>query len=246
MRAVEDHHVDRLEVEAQQCVERTSTNCSIGLILRCSWTAIASPPCVEAQQVRMSLRFCVARAERVVIARVPHPFPSRTRPLSPSAPMVLCLKAWESRSPPAPHVRHNPPFTFVGLASPRFRPGVCHFSPQVLDGSSHRADAGWSSPVARQAHNLKVVGSNPTPAPKLNPRAFWPGVFCVLACFDLLCATPCLAYREPGFITKRDGTRKPLGDNGRRARFAPTSPRASHLPGRGAPPAGWLRRPRRG
>ena len=25
-------------------------------------------------------------------------------------------------------------------------------------------DAGWNSPVARQAHNLKVVGSNPTPA----------------------------------------------------------------------------------
>ncbi len=27
-------------------------------------------------------------------------------------------------------------------------------------------NAGWSSPVARQAHNLKVVGSNPTPAPE--------------------------------------------------------------------------------
>jgi hypothetical protein len=26
--------------------------------------------------------------------------------------------------------------------------------------------AGWSSLVARQAHNLKVVGSNPTPATK--------------------------------------------------------------------------------
>ena len=25
-------------------------------------------------------------------------------------------------------------------------------------------DAGWSSLVARQAHNLKAVGSNPTPA----------------------------------------------------------------------------------
>ena len=25
-------------------------------------------------------------------------------------------------------------------------------------------NAGWSSPVARQAHNLKAVGSNPTPA----------------------------------------------------------------------------------
>lgn len=24
--------------------------------------------------------------------------------------------------------------------------------------------AGWSSPVARQAHNLKVAGSNPAPA----------------------------------------------------------------------------------
>ncbi len=29
-------------------------------------------------------------------------------------------------------------------------------------------DAGWSSPVARQAHNLKVVGSNPTPATNKN------------------------------------------------------------------------------
>ena len=30
-------------------------------------------------------------------------------------------------------------------------------------------DAGWSSPVARQAHNLKVTGSNPVPATKLSP-----------------------------------------------------------------------------
>ncbi len=27
-----------------------------------------------------------------------------------------------------------------------------------------RLDAGWSSPVARQAHNLEVAGSNPAPA----------------------------------------------------------------------------------
>ena len=27
--------------------------------------------------------------------------------------------------------------------------------------------AGWSSLVARQAHNLKVLGSNPSPATKL-------------------------------------------------------------------------------
>jgi hypothetical protein len=29
-----------------------------------------------------------------------------------------------------------------------------------------RFNAGWSSPVARQAHNLKVIGSNPIPATK--------------------------------------------------------------------------------
>src|SRR5665213_1190970 len=36
---------------------------------------------------------------------------------------------------------------------------------RALTRASH-FDAGWSSPVARQAHNLKVVGSNPTPATK--------------------------------------------------------------------------------
>jgi hypothetical protein len=30
--------------------------------------------------------------------------------------------------------------------------------------------AGWSSPVARQAHNLKVRGSNPLPATKIKAR----------------------------------------------------------------------------
>src|SRR5205085_1042776 len=29
--------------------------------------------------------------------------------------------------------------------------------------------AGWSSPVARQAHNLKVIGSNPIPATTNKP-----------------------------------------------------------------------------
>ncbi len=32
---------------------------------------------------------------------------------------------------------------------------------------TQRFIAGWSSPVARQAHNLKVIGSNPIPATKL-------------------------------------------------------------------------------
>ena len=38
---------------------------------------------------------------------------------------------------------------------------------------AEKITAGWSSPVARQAHNLKVVGSNPAPATKsyeINPH----------------------------------------------------------------------------
>ena len=71
----------------------------------------------------------------VAIARVKHPVPSRTRPLSTEALMVLHLKVWKSKSLP-------------GLLT------------------SYFIDAGWSSPVARQAHNLKVAGSNPAPATK--------------------------------------------------------------------------------
>ena len=52
--------------------------------------------------------------------------------------MVLHLKVWESKSLP-------------GLLALQY---------------FKKHDAGWSSPVARQAHNLKVVGSNPTPATK--------------------------------------------------------------------------------
>ena len=38
--------------------------------------------------------------------------------------------------------------------------------------------AGWSSPVARQAHNLKAAGSNPAPAtkstkPRSHAAGFW-------------------------------------------------------------------------
>nr|ADI18325.1 hypothetical protein [uncultured Rhodobacterales bacterium HF4000_03E16] len=36
----------------------------------------------------------------VITARAKHPVPSRTRPLSAVAPMVLRLKTWESRSSP--------------------------------------------------------------------------------------------------------------------------------------------------
>ena len=50
--------------------------------------------------------------------------------------------------------------------------------PGCISSVTAKVDAGWSSPVARQAHNLKVAGSNPAPATKSKPgrstrRAFF-------------------------------------------------------------------------
>ncbi len=69
--------------------------------------------------------------------------------------MVLSLKRWKSRSSPGIEARatcitrYQNPFTISFTHVP------------------NRTVAGWSSPVARQAHNLKVTGSNPVPATKL-------------------------------------------------------------------------------
>ena len=48
--------------------------------------------------------------------------------------------------------------------------------PPVIYPAGTKTDAGWSSQVAREAHNLEVAGSNPVPAifynftPKRNLR----------------------------------------------------------------------------
>ncbi len=139
-------------------------------------------------------------ADLVVLAGVPHPIPFRTRSLSPPAPMVLCLKARESRSLPgllsqmpsrsnerglshdfASFPEANArlgrlcgprPLGRIGPRS-RFWTRPSGYRSRGGKGSAGRigrqrkfGDAGWSSPVARQAHNLKVPGSNPGPAPK--------------------------------------------------------------------------------
>ncbi len=63
--------------------------------------------------------------------------------------MVLRLKARESRSLPGLPIRTSQ--RTISAGPPPF--------------------AGWSSPVARQAHNLKVTGSNPVPATNLPARS---------------------------------------------------------------------------
>ena len=58
--------------------------------------------------------------------------------------MVLLLKQWKSRASPGITAReYKNPFTCL---------------------TTFHSVAGWSSPVARQAHNLKAAGSNPAPA----------------------------------------------------------------------------------
>ena len=87
--------------------------------------------------------------------------------------MVLVPKHWKSRSSPgiiADGLGTNP-FTISK------KPLPVHTARRLfrlwIPSRRHTyGTAGWSSPVARQAHNLKVVGSNPTPATKTTePRA---------------------------------------------------------------------------
>src|SRR3954447_3005380 len=71
--------------------------------------------------------------------------------------MVLLLKQWKSRSSPGFETGASKnPFAVLKMPLSRVsRSGVFVW---------RNGDAGWSSPVARQAHNLKVAGSNPAPA----------------------------------------------------------------------------------
>ena len=75
--------------------------------------------------------------------------------------MVLLLKQWKSRSSPGFETGASKnPFAMLKMPLSRLsRSGVFVFAYRLSD-----VGAGWSSPVARQAHNLKVAGSNPAPA----------------------------------------------------------------------------------
>ena len=150
-----DHHVDRPGVEVRRRMELTGTNRSIGLIVliktheraRTGASAKSAPDNCSPREAVFTKR--IGFVDLVVLPGGPHPIPFRTRSLSPSGPMVLRLKARESRSPPGLPRRY--------AQHPQ--------NPSQSQPSSGFA-AGWSSPVARQAHNLKVTGSNPVPAPK--------------------------------------------------------------------------------
>ena len=68
--------------------------------------------------------------------------------------MVLLLKQWKSRSSPG----------FAGGVVRKPIHDVFQGRWGHMLAAALLFGAGWSSPVARQAHNLKVAGSNPAPA----------------------------------------------------------------------------------
>ena len=115
--------------------------------------------------------------------------------------MVLRLKAWESRTLPGPRKAYivcNPTIlsrannfvagqqfcrgpTILSRAN-NFVAGQQFCRGPIILSRANNFVAGWSSPVARQAHNLKVVGSNPTPQPAFSLYIKWlpcyqPGLF---------------------------------------------------------------------
>ena len=94
--------------------------------------------------------------------------------------MVLCLKARESRSSPGlqrtetdnnrrqlTRRRRTANLVLKSNASSS-REGPTTEQDSVAERFRPPNDAGWSSPVARQAHNLKAAGSNPAPATTSN------------------------------------------------------------------------------
>ena len=153
----------------------------------------------RSSQTMSSLHSAVRLVDLVAMSEVPHPIPFRTRSLSPPEPMVLRLKARESRSPPGlPGGQRNEDKSQIRT------------SRTLSSFRSNPLAAGWSSPVARQAHNLKVVGSNPTPATIKKP-AFPMGsrAFC---CLETLTVSVAAGTSDTGW--ERSFKSSPLAGRG--------------------------------
>jgi hypothetical protein len=123
--------------------------------------------------VRASAKSARARRTRATATVAKLPAPSRT---SPASAAKLRAQNRETARPAEQSARRRAQIA-AGSARPRTtlaeQPAVMKKSgPPRLTNREGRAirvaqrDAGWSSLVARRAHNPKVVGSNPAPATK--------------------------------------------------------------------------------
>ncbi len=80
--------------------------------------------------------------------------------------MVLRLKTRESRSLPGLQNATNNLLNTKLTALSQAKRAALKAVRSALN-KEQKYNAGWSSPVARQAHNLKAAGSNPAPATKI-------------------------------------------------------------------------------
>ena len=97
-----------------------------------------------------------------------------------------------NRGPLVKGLRHLPFTEVTGVRIPYGSPSLRALSSagraSALQAEGRRFDpvsahhmniAGWSSPVARRAHNPKVVGSNPAPATNFNAEPWCRGLTCL-------------------------------------------------------------------
>ena len=164
-----DHHVDRPGVETRQRAKLTGTNCPIELKTNHAWKSSSA----GAQQILGSN-------------------PEDKQPEPGFSPIRMGWMTWWlwrgacTRSHPELG-RENPQRPWY-CVSRRGRVGRRQvFQPirflQLRLQAGVTVGAGWSSPVARQAHNLKVIGSNPIPATTDTglPETLGSGEFPILA-----------------------------------------------------------------
>ena len=118
---------------------------------------IAPEPLIPSKTNLLIVRIQARQAKGPAPAAVmPRPLPGsrRTRP-----PNTGCRP---NRRPqehgPRRRTRHTPTSHHPGTRTRRSQPRL------PAPDTRPQITAGWSSPVARQAHNLKVAGSNPAPA----------------------------------------------------------------------------------
>jgi hypothetical protein len=158
LRAVEDDHVDRPGVQARQRVELTGTNRPTGLIALMIRVRIKTEHSHETDQpTAQTLSVTACRTTPKLVLRRPGGLSGVPRTRS---HLELGRQT------------HQRPWYCVSRHGRVGRRQACPAQDITTFPHTHdqRLGAGWSSPVARQAHNLKVAGSNPAPATK-SPRA---------------------------------------------------------------------------
>ena len=157
-----DHHVDRPGVEARQRAQLTGPNRPIGSIFVPRVTR-EQTPCMEIIPRELPRDAHDQRAHNQTQHTRKH---TRTETTLTHTERVDWTTWWSWRGSPTrshPELGRENPLRPWYCASRHGRVGRRQVFQSTLTTHTH---AGWSSPVARQAHNLKVTGSNPAPATK--------------------------------------------------------------------------------